>query len=98
MSKGNTLRLGRIGDPCPRCGQLTEVREHRSVTAKLLRQPFYYSRWFYCTNPSCRTTLIMPEHFRVYPAQPEPRPQQFDDIVLSVLNEQATHDDRPPWD
>lgn len=54
------------GDPCPRCGQPTEIREHVQITARELRRPFYYSRWFNCTNPRCQTTLIMPSRFIVW--------------------------------
>jgi hypothetical protein len=54
------------GDPCPRCGQPTEIREHKAITEKELRRPFYYSRWFNCTNPHCKTTLIVPERYVVW--------------------------------
>jgi len=54
------------GDPCPRCCQPTEIREHPEITEKCLRQPFYYSRWFYCTNPKCRVTTYMPERYKVF--------------------------------
>lgn len=97
--KGNTRRLEREGDPCPRCGRKTQIREHKKITARELRQPFYYSRWFKCLNHNCRTTLIMPERFRVYPVDREPELlipppiPQFDDVVLSVLDA-----DRPPWE
>jgi hypothetical protein len=51
------------GVPCPRCGRATEIREHRYVTAKELRRPFYFCRWFYCRNPRCKTTtIVLPEH------------------------------------
>jgi len=52
---GTRKIVGENGDPCPRCGKPTEIREHREVTEKQLQQPFYYSRWFYCTNRRCRT-------------------------------------------
>jgi hypothetical protein len=32
---------------------------------KQLRQPFYYTRWFNCTNKACKTTLIMRDEFKV---------------------------------
>lgn len=53
------------GDACPRCGRPTQIREHRLIGDKQLRQPFYYSRWFNCTNKRCRTTLVMPPRFKV---------------------------------
>jgi hypothetical protein len=63
-----TVVVGKNGDPCPRCGCLTEIRQHKHVGPKQLRQPFYYSRWYYCMNPSCRTNQIMPEQFKVFPS------------------------------
>ena len=53
------------GDPCPRCGRATEIREHRAITNRELRRPFYYARWFYCRNRRCRTTTIVPDRYRV---------------------------------
>jgi len=41
------------------------VFEHREMTAELLRQPVYYSRWYRCDNPSCKTTQVMPPEFKV---------------------------------
>jgi hypothetical protein len=64
-------RLGLSGPPCPRCKRATEVREHRVIGEKQLRAPFYYSRWYRCTNAECPTTLIMPNEFRVYPENRE---------------------------
>lgn len=54
------------GEACPRCGGQTQLRRHKAVTPKLLRQPFYYSQWFNCTNPNCKTGLIMLERFKVW--------------------------------
>lgn len=58
--------IGQDGEACPRCGCPTEIREHTAVTEKHRRQPFYYTRWFNCTNLTCRTTLIMPKQFIVW--------------------------------
>ncbi len=58
-----------VGDFCPRCKLATQIREHIEVTAKQRRQPYYYSRWFNCTNPNCQTSLIMPERFKVHSEQ-----------------------------
>jgi len=58
--------VGHDGDPCHRCGQPTEVREHIEITAKHRNQPFYYSRWFYCVNDACQTKQIMPDRFRIW--------------------------------
>jgi hypothetical protein len=57
---------GEVGDPCPRCGQWTQVREHKEITDKQLMQPYHCEKWFVCTNRRCRTTLIMPERFKVF--------------------------------
>lgn len=65
--------VGENGDPCPRCGKPTEIRTHPEITEKHLRQPFYYSRWFYCLNPDCRTKQIMPDRYMVWPDTPERR-------------------------
>jgi rRNA maturation protein Nop10 len=53
------------GDPCPRCGRPTQIREHAAITDKYLAQPFYYSRWFNCVHDDCKTTLIMPPRYVV---------------------------------
>ena len=99
MGKRKRSRVvpGERGDPCPRCGRATEVREHVEVTPKHRRQPWYYSRWFYCTNPKCKTTMIMPDRYRVFrqgSARAE-RSAADEDIVMSVLAEQ---DGKPPWE
>jgi hypothetical protein len=60
--------VGSSGDPCPRCGRATEIREHRYITAKELRRPFYYSRWFFCRNPRCKTSTIVLPEYRVFNA------------------------------
>jgi hypothetical protein len=86
--------MAKPATPAPRCGQRTQVRAHREITEKQLRQPFYYSRWFVCTNPRCRTTLIMPERFKVFRDEPEPVSSADDDIVMAVLAE----NDKPPWE
>jgi hypothetical protein len=63
---GSRTLHGEVGDPCPRCGLRTQVRAHIEITEQQLRQPWYYSRWFVCVNRDCRTTLIMPERFKVF--------------------------------
>lgn len=54
------------GPPCPRCGKPTEIREHIELRERQRRAPFYYSRWFNCTNAACQTSLIMPPEFMVW--------------------------------
>jgi hypothetical protein len=101
-----------IGDPCPRCRQPTEVREHITVNAKHLRQPYYYRRWHYCVNKRCRTTFIMPERYRVWndnahghalrqrqqrkPEREQQRLDLGDDVVMDALADMKGHTDGPP--
>jgi hypothetical protein len=101
--KRSRVVLGERGDPCPRCGRSTEVREHGEITPKHRRQPYYYSRWFYCTNPKCKTSMIMPDRFRVFRRERQPVSSSTvhnDDVVMSVLAEQdgAEQDGKPPWE
>jgi hypothetical protein len=76
--------LGYDGDPCHRCGKLTQIREHIEIKQRHLKQPFYYSRWFCCVNPNCRTTLIMPERFKVFRDQVDQDQQKR----LELINDQ----------
>ena len=57
--------VGHDGVPCPGCGKATEIREHAAITEKILYQPSYYRRWFYCANPSCKVTTHVNPAFRV---------------------------------
>lgn len=63
--------IGKNGPPCPRCRRATQVRTHRAISPKKLRQPYYYSRWFKCINKKCRTTLIMSPEYIVRNPAPE---------------------------
>jgi hypothetical protein len=54
------------GPPCPRCGRPMQIREHDLIREKHLRQPYYYTRWFYCHNRKCKTTLVMREMYKVW--------------------------------
>jgi hypothetical protein len=72
------------GDPCPRCGRATEIREHKSISARELRRPFYYSRWFYCVNPRCRTTVILSERYRVLNVEVQHRLGQIAEQLVPV--------------
>jgi hypothetical protein len=72
------------------------VHEHVEVTPKHLRQPWYYAKWFYCTNPKCKTTMIMPDRYRVFRGDRQAACSggfQNDDIVMAMLSESDT-----PWD
>lgn len=65
-NKKSITVLAEKGPPCPRCKQLLQIRKHSSLTEKQKKQPYYYSRWYNCLNPECRTSLVMPKEFIVY--------------------------------
>jgi hypothetical protein len=88
-------RLDYDGPPCPRCGVAMEVREHASIGPKQLRKAFYYSRWYCCRNKHCRTTLVMPEEFKVM-NEPAPEPETDSDRRLDAIRDQLG--ERPPWE
>ena len=77
LRPSNTRVLrGVRGPACPRCRRATEVREHIRVTAELHRKPFYFRRWYYCTNPTCDTRVIVDNTLKVKrkpPHSAEPR-------------------------
>jgi hypothetical protein len=75
--------------PCPRCAWPMQVREHREVTERHRRQPYYYSKWYCCMQRNCVTTLVMPEEFKIWNGGCL-RPG--DDIALDVLSEGAKRD------
>ncbi len=65
------------GIPCPRCGHPTQIRQHAEITAKVLAKPFRFRRWFWCLDPSCKTTMVTREEDRVWHrrvGQPTDRP------------------------
>jgi hypothetical protein len=70
-----------------------QVREHKRIKPKHLRQPFYYRRWYCCLTRECPATLVMPPEFRVWSvprlaeavAQAEFDFDPKDDIALQVL-------------
>ena len=41
------------------------------ITPELRRNPFYFRRWYYCTNPTCDTRVIVDNTFKV---KRKPRP------------------------
>jgi hypothetical protein len=53
--------------------RVVRIYEHRELTKKQRRQPFYYSRWFKCFNVACKTTLVMPDQCRVWNASGDKR-------------------------
>ena len=42
-----------------------QIREYSNLTDKHLHPSYFYTRWFCCTNKNCRTTLVMPERYKV---------------------------------
>jgi hypothetical protein len=70
--QSNRVVLPGAGPACPRCGRPMQIREHRDITAELLRKPYYFSRWYRCMHRDCKTTLVTPDEFKVY-NQPENR-------------------------
>ena len=67
------ISIGKNGPCCPRCGRPTQIRKHREIGSKQLRQPYYYSQWFYCTDQDCKTTMYMQEEFKVWNDNPQGR-------------------------
>jgi hypothetical protein len=55
------------GDPCPRCGGVTQAWKHSDDWVPAPKKS-YYSRWHECFNAKCVTTLIMPKQYRVFPS------------------------------
>jgi len=39
-----------IKNKCPNCKTIMEVREHRIITPKMLKQSYYFSEWCVCKN------------------------------------------------
>jgi hypothetical protein len=73
QSRKSYVIVGNDGDPCPRCARPTEIRAHAAITETHLRQPSYYSRWFYCIDPTCQAKQIMPSRYRLW-NDPGPSP------------------------
>jgi len=57
-----------------------QIREYSNLTDKDLHRPCFYTRWFCCRNKSCRTTLVMPERYKVR-ANASPAAKLADDEV-----------------
>lgn len=88
--------VGNDGDPCPRCGRPTQIREHIEIRPKQLAQPYYYSRWFYCAHTACETNQIMPPRYQVFQT---PTPEAQDPSIrdrLNAIDQQLTPPGGPP--
>ena len=67
MSKQKKYRVvSNEGVKCPRCNRPSQIREHIALTERQVRQPFYYSKWFSCFYPDCKTTVFMLDEFKVW--------------------------------
>jgi len=107
--KSTSVLVEGIGDECPRCGEPTEIREHVAITEKQLNQSIYYSRWFNCTNKKCRTTLIMPDRFKVFNKKKMEEVKHtplsdsyllfFNDVGFDLLETSSeAYNGKPPWE
>jgi hypothetical protein len=88
------------GCPCPRCGRATEIREHRYITAKELRKPYYYRRWYFCRNPNCRTSIIVLPEFRVFNVEPETERRMTTitkQLGLALQDKVTANSSEVPW-
>lgn len=74
------------GIPCPRCGRITEIREHRAEITHT--KPTFYTRWFRCVNDDCRTTEIMRGEFRVINPRAD-KPQSFSELIEQIGEDNA---------
>lgn len=93
------------GPPCFRCGGKTQVRMHKSVTSKQLRQPFYYKEWYYCLNSKCKTTLIMQERHKIFNknytpflSPPNDLSAETKDRLLAIQQQFPSSGEKPPWE
>jgi truncated hemoglobin YjbI len=41
-----------------------QIREYDGIDEKQLNQSLF-TRWFCCMNKACKTTLVMPQRYRV---------------------------------
>jgi len=90
---GKNSHVTGYGPKCFRCGCKTLRFEHKRISEKMLKQPYYYTFWYCCINNNCKTTLIMPEQAKVKPdrsVQPEL------DLPFSEFLE--IDPSKPPWD
>lgn len=100
--------VNRRGPPCVRCHHRCVVLRHKQITPKMLRQPYYYSQWYRCVNPRCKTTLIMPDECKVFPdSPPEPKPISTEKARWVRLEQRRREEravgnmqsvERPPWE
>ncbi len=99
-ARENTLTIGLDGPACLRCEQLTQIRTHQRILEKHLSQPFYYKRWFYCSNKDCRTKQINPKDpaFIVFADTPSGHywRERFQSEWITIKQELA-EGNKPEW-
>jgi hypothetical protein len=71
--KSNAVLMDGTGDPCPRCGQPMRIFEHREISDRQRKSPFYYARWHRCLSDSCKTTVVMRDEDRIWNIDGEDR-------------------------
>ena len=102
--KRNHVIVGNHGPCCPQCRRPTQIREpleHRTDGTS------YYTRWFYCTNRTCRVTTHFLPGYKAEPAPnctgDVPRKQSTHKesqrvTVGDVIEEARAHSGPCPWD
>ena len=106
--KADSVIVDGDGPPCPRCLQKTQIRKHTAIKERHLRQPFYYSEWYVCTNGECKTTLIMLEDKKIF-IKPDDRDRSYASRLIEAQVEYAmtgkmddefvdVADMSPPWE
>lgn len=74
------------GTTCPRCGEVAETREHSAITQKQLGQPFYFKRWYNCTNQVCKTAIFMRDDWKVWNLNAAAREMKEKEEYLAQLD------------
>lgn len=66
MKKSKGVRkFNGIGEECPRCGWISQEREHANLDEVRKKKTTYYIKWFYCINPRCKTNVFFNEIYKV---------------------------------
>ena len=58
-----SIITGESGNTCGHCGFGLVWKEHKSITDKMRRQAFYFSKWEYCSECSA---VWFKEEFKVW--------------------------------
>jgi len=68
-----------------------QVRQHKQITEKQLKQPFFYLRWYYCLNRKCKTKQVMPDEFIIYNKNKKGRKQKSIRQMEEEIRRQEEH-------